>query len=450
MTGILAARKGGSVPAKYRSNFRHLYFDIAWFGVLNGSTLSFVAVYMARIGATGFHIGLFNASPAVVTLLFALPAGYWLKSRSIDRSVFWSAALFRSFYLAWILFPVLLAPEGQIWAFVGFTLVMSIPGTMLAISFNALFADAVPPEWRAHVAGIRNALLAVSFILTSLLCGYLLVHLPFPLGYQVVFGIGFLGAALSTVHLWFIQLPSGHHERPLTGQSLGDQAHPGMTRSLGDTIRTSVGLRYLTRRRRLNVPHIGILRGSYGKILLILFLYHLSLLLPGPIYPLYWVNKLQLSDQIISLGNALFYVSVFIISPQLSRLTLRTDHRRILVMGGVVLSAYPTIMGLTRDVNLFLIDSVIGGMGWALAGGAINNYLLEHIPVDDRPAYLSWYTLALNFATLASSLSAPFIAQALGLAESLLLVGGVRFCSALVIWFWGKGEVMPARERVLS
>jgi MFS family permease len=445
MTSILAARRRRFVPAEYRSNFKHLYFDIAWFGVLNGSTLSFVAVYMARIGATGFHIGLFNASPAVITLLFALPAGYWLKNKSLDRSVFWSAALFRSFYLAWILFPILLTPETQIWAFVGFTLIMSIPGTMLAISFNALFADAVPAEYRAHVAGVRNALLAVSFILTSLLCGFLLVRLPFPLGYQVVFGIGFLGAVLSTVHLWFIHLAPGHHPRPRPGQSLGDQANPGMTRSLGDTIRTSVGLRYLTRRRQLKLPHLGILRGSYGKILFVLFLFHLSLLLPGPIYPLYWVNKLRLSDQVISLGNALFFVSVLIVSPQLSRLTMRADHRRILVLGGVVLSAYPTIMGLTRDVNMFLIDSVIGGVGWALAGGAVNNYLLEHIPVDDRPAYLSWYTLALNVATLISSLTGPIIAQALGLAQALLLVGGVRLFSSIVIWYWGKGEVVPVK-----
>ena len=29
------------IPEEYRSNFLHLYLDVAWVGVLNGSTISF-------------------------------------------------------------------------------------------------------------------------------------------------------------------------------------------------------------------------------------------------------------------------------------------------------------------------------------------------------------------------------------------------------------------------
>ncbi|NTW12734.1 MAG: hypothetical protein HGA30_05425, partial [Anaerolineales bacterium] len=47
-----------AVPPEYRPNFLHLYLDIGWYGVLSGSAINFLNIYAARIGATGFQIGL--------------------------------------------------------------------------------------------------------------------------------------------------------------------------------------------------------------------------------------------------------------------------------------------------------------------------------------------------------------------------------------------------------
>ena len=46
------------IPLEYRSHFTHLYFDIGWFGVLSGSAINFLNVYAARLGASGFQIGM--------------------------------------------------------------------------------------------------------------------------------------------------------------------------------------------------------------------------------------------------------------------------------------------------------------------------------------------------------------------------------------------------------
>ncbi|MCB0222405.1 MAG: MFS transporter, partial [Anaerolineae bacterium] len=212
MKQALTFRSARAVPRQYHTNFHHLYLDIAWFGLLNGSAIAFVAVYAARLGATPLQLGLITAGPAMVNLAFTLPAGRWLEGRALGKAVFWTSVFNRMFYLLWAFLPIFLLPQGQIWMLIGLTLLMSIPGTALAVGFNALFAEAVPLEWRGHVAGIRNALLAVSLILTSLLCGLILNYLPFPLGYQVVFALGFLGAALSSFHLWFV--------RPLPGSKI--------------------------------------------------------------------------------------------------------------------------------------------------------------------------------------------------------------------------------------
>jgi hypothetical protein len=126
ITALLRPRPAnGPVPEEHRANFRHLYLDITWFGVLSGSSVSFITIYLARIAATGFQIGLMSAIPAVVALILALPAGWWLTQRPLDRAVYKSSIFFRLFYAVWIPLPVLLAPGAQTWALLFLTLLMS-------------------------------------------------------------------------------------------------------------------------------------------------------------------------------------------------------------------------------------------------------------------------------------------------------------------------------------
>jgi Major Facilitator Superfamily. len=192
------------VPQEYRSIFNHLYLDVAWWGVLSGTTISFLVIYATRLGATGEQIGLINAGPAMVNLALALPVGIWLGKNAIDRAVFWSGMLQRLFYLVFVFLPFLFFAQTQIWVIIVASLVMSIPGTGIAIGFNALFAEVVPPEWRGHVVGIRNAILSITTVISALLAGQILTWLKFPIGYQVVFVLGFIGAILSCIHIGMV------------------------------------------------------------------------------------------------------------------------------------------------------------------------------------------------------------------------------------------------------
>ncbi len=193
-----------AIPIEYRSNFLHLYLDMFWFGVLSGSAVNFLSIYATRIGATGFQIGMISAVSAVVSLFLAIPAGRWLQTRHPGQVIFWTSVYYRFGFLLFVFLPWVFDEQGQIWAIIAITLLMAIPLTALSVGFNALFADAVPSEYRAHVAGIRNIVLSITFMATSLISGYILDHVDFPIGYQIVFGIGFFGAAMSSFHLFFL------------------------------------------------------------------------------------------------------------------------------------------------------------------------------------------------------------------------------------------------------
>ena len=435
MTAMTRASVKRPLPAEHRANFIHLYLDIAWFGILNGSAISFLTIFATRQGADGFQLGLLSAAPAVINLAITLPAGQWLQTRSLSRAVFWTSFWHRLVYLPLVFLPLVGTAQFQVWALVGLVLLMSLPGTVLAVGFNAMFAAAVPPEWRSHVTGRRNALLAVTYMVATVICGYLLDWLPFPLGYQVVFAIGLFGGMMSSLHLWFI--------RPLqttpyqNGQALGDIARPGMVRPAGDSYGAGPGLRFLTRARLQTIVRPQVLTGPFGPIVGLLFVFHLAQYLAIPIFPLYWVNTLSLTDTEISLGNAVFYATVLVGSTQLTRVTHRYHHKGVLVLGMITMSLYPALTAVTQNLTLFLITSAIGGLSWSLAGGAIANYMLERIPEGERPSHLAWYNLALNAAILIGSMLGPLFAEEMGLSSALAVAAVCRFVAALALRRWG-------------
>ncbi|OUC05162.1 hypothetical protein RY27_28935 [Litorilinea aerophila] len=425
-----------AVPAEYRARFLHLYWDIAWFGILAGSSMAFLSVYAARLGADAFQIGLLNAGPAAVGLLFTMPAGHWLRRRSVGKAVFWSAVAGRIHYLWWIFLPLLLPAQSQIWLFILLVLLMTIPGTVLAVGFNALYAAAVPPEWRSHVVGIRNALLSLVYVATSLLCGYILDHTPLHTGYAIIFGLGFVGAVMSTVHLWFLRqtTPEEQPEEEAIRAPLGDFARPGHIRLLGLNLRTAVGLRAFTRGRDL--LRLEVLQGRYGRVVAAMFAFHFAQYLPIPIFPLYWVEQLHFNDGSISLGTAAFHLAVLLGSLQLARLSQWWGNHRLTVVGALLLSSYPLLTAFTPGLGLFLVTSLIGGVAWSMVGGSLGNYLLEQIPPTDRPAYLAWYNLALNAAILLGSLSGSLLAEVFTLSEALLVAFVLRLAAGLALWQW--------------
>jgi MFS family permease len=409
-----------AIPNEYRQNFIHLYFDIAWFGILSGSAINFLNVYAARLGASAFQIGLLGAMPAMVSLFLSIPAGNWLQNRPVGKAVFWTALLSRFGYFLWIPLPWLFGNQGQIWALTAITLAMGIPMCGLSVGFNALFASAVPPEWRASVMGTRNVVQALTFIISSLGTGYLLNHLRFPVGYQVVFGIGFLAAAMSTFHLFFVhpQVETGTEAilNLETAPNLENKKHP---------INWHATLR------------LDIWRTSFRKILLVFLGFHLAQYLATPLFTIYTVNVMHLTDANIGIGTALFYVTVLLGSTQLSRLEHQVGHHKLTGWGVIGMSIYPLAMGLSHTAVQYYLLSIVGGFAWALVAGAYANYLLEKIPVDDRPSHLAWYNIILNTAVLLGSVAGPLLAGLIGIGLSLIVFGVLRLLAGAAILKWG-------------
>ncbi len=422
-----------------RANFTHLYADIGWFGLLAGSTLSFIAIYAARLGANGLQVGLLSAGPALVNMLFSLPLGRWLESQPLVRANVLAALWSRLGYLLLLLFPALFGSRLQIWGIILLSLALSLPGTVLNIGFNAMFAGVVPPEWRAHVIGRRNAISSVSSMLTLLACGLILDRVVYPLNYQIVFAIGWIGAMISVYHLARIRNPG---EAIWQGSYFPEKGRgkPGYRTRLA---RQSVQ-RFLRRLKagesragRSALLRLDLLRGRFGRFMGAYLLFYTFQYVPIPLFTIYVVNDLGLTDGQISLGSAIFQLTVTAASLYLGRLSQRYSHHRQLVAAALLFGQYPLLLYFARDATLYWAASVIGGVIYGVAAGGLLNRLMECVPEGDRPAHMALHNLVFNMGILGGSLLGPLLGEWIGLRDAMLASAGLRFLAGLVMAVWG-------------
>ena len=282
--------------------------------------------------------------------------------------------------------PLLLAPFAQVQVMIWATLLLTIPAVALAIGFNTLFAATVPMEWRGYIVGRRNAMISLVYVVTSLVSGFILTHTPLEIGYTIVFGIGAVGAVMSTYHLSCLRDIRGTpaDEPPRLRQTIGDGAQLGGVKAeQGIGGRASVALRAFTRSG--NLLRMEVLRGGFGIVILALFTFHAAQFMPAALFPLRWVDQLHFTDQQIAIGTAVFHTCVLLGSLQFERLTRRFGNHRVTVGGTALLSLYPLMTAFMPNLFWYVITSALGGFAWSMVGGALGNYLLEKVPAGDRP-----------------------------------------------------------------
>lgn len=424
------------MPSAVQHNTRQLYGDVLGFGLQAGSTLAFLPVYFAHLGGTGFHVALLTAGPAIMNLLLSLPAVTWLQNRSMLRVTFDMLVFNRLCYVPFLFLPWLVGPTAEIWILVALTALAMLPGTVINVAFNALMADLIPPEHRAQVVGGRNAVMGLSMLATSLLCGWLLEALPFPFNYQVVFALGLLGLVISTLFLARLRDNDGHtpHRRhPLLALPRAGAAHlTNIVRATTQTLTAPAGRPGVSAAS----ARLDLLRGPFGLFLLAYFLFYTFQFVPVPLLPLFWVNDLHLPDSVISIGNATFHLSLLGASAVLGPVAARVGPRRLLVISAMLYGLNPLLNAFAYNVPLVLVAHVLGGVGWGFAGGAMATRLMDRVPAHDRPAHMALYNLALYLGVLVGSFSGPVIADWLGLRESLFVGGGLRIFAAILLLLW--------------
>ncbi|MBC7316741.1 MAG: hypothetical protein H5T70_10015, partial [Chloroflexi bacterium] len=95
-------------PRDELHNERTMYAEIFFQAISTAGAMSFVSVFLVRLGAPNWMVGLDTSLPALVTILTILPAGAFVRQQAnLVRTANWSRLIWRSLVAALALLPFL-------------------------------------------------------------------------------------------------------------------------------------------------------------------------------------------------------------------------------------------------------------------------------------------------------------------------------------------------------
>ncbi|WP_299024754.1 MFS transporter [uncultured Thermanaerothrix sp.] len=381
-------------------NFRNVELDAIAVGLANAAA-PFLPVFLTRLGASSFQVGLLSSLPALTGLILALPMGQFLqRQRNIVR---WFSLSRMGYILGYGLIGVLslLMPSG--FRVVGILLLWAlatIPQTMLSITFSVVMNAVAGPHHRFDLMTRRWSILGVTTSVAVFLIGQLLDRIAFPLNYQVVFTVLGLAGILSYYFSSQIVLP--------------DMPVPDEPEARGLKERLAAYLHILRNER------------AFLSFVARRFIFLTGSALVTPIFPLYFVRVVHASDGWIATINtaqtAILMVGYFFWSAQ----SRRRGTRWILLWTTFGVGVYPVLVALTTRVELITLFAGIAGIFQAGLNLVFFDELMKRVPIEYSASFVALAQELQYVSSMVAPVLGTSLADWLGLQAALWIGGAVQ------------------------
>jgi MFS family permease len=390
-------------------NTRNLYAETAWFGIINGLATTFVSVFALRMGATTAQVGWLAALPALVNIVWLIPA-----ARIIERQrrrlplILWSGLLQRVGYLAMALVPFLIV-TGRVEALILVNTLITLPAAVINTAITSLIPDLTSPEQRGEVVSVRWLILAAAATGAALLGGWFLDLVVVPLNYQLLLGAGAVLSLISLRYLKRIRVPDavlyGRETRPRQRYSWQHLRH-----SLA-SVRS----------------HRGFLRFSLAS-----FVFYWGLYLPGALWSIFRVRDLSASDTWIGLIAVVVDGSTIAGYFLWGKIIAKRGDRWVLIVTALGVTIYSLLTALIPSIGWMIPTSILGGFAWAGCNLAMFNVMLGVCPAERRPTYVALYTALMNVTAFAGPLLGAALSDWLGIRSAFVVSSAVRGLGVLL------------------
>jgi MFS family permease len=399
-------------------NVRNVLIDGIGVGLVSGVS-TFLSVFLVRLGASPFLVGLLTSMPALTGIILAIPVGRLLeRQRNIvpwySRARVWVLSSYALTGLVPFLFELEDAPIPiiVIWA------VATVPQAIVNVAFTIVMGAVAGPNRRYYLMSRRWSSLGITSALTVALVGWLLEQFLFPINYQYVFIGSFVGGLLSFAFSSRISIPDNDRSEQAT--------------AAGHSWRV-----------RLREAWAGLRENTtYSRLLASQFVFRCGITLALPLFPLYWVRKLQISDSQIGLINTVqsgVLLGAYFLWSELSR---RRGSVLVLRLCAFGLVLYPLLTGLTSSVPALVVYAGLAGIFMAGIDLVLFDILLATCPQRHSASYIALYQTTTYVATFAAPILGTFMAEQIGYAPALFVSGGLRFAGALLFVLMGVGATV--------
>jgi Na+/melibiose symporter-like transporter len=304
----------------------------------------------------------------------------------------------------------LLFPIGRAEAFIAVIVLMTIPASLVNITFNCLFADVVPESRRPTVISVRMIIASGVVMALTPLFGHWLDTARFPENYQTLYLIGFLMSLLAVRALARIEAPA---------KALRPAAGPASAQSPRE--RLAAGLRLIADEK------------PFRRILVNTVVHVVGNWVANPLYVIYYVRVLGATDGWIGLLASVASLSAMVGYELWRRIIARHGETLPLRVTIVLAGLYPLGIALTHDLNVLLALACLNGLVQPGLNTSHFAVLLRTCPDERRPTYMAIFVTVMNAGAFVGPMVGVALAAAVGIngaiafGATLWLVGGALF-----------------------
>jgi MFS family permease len=389
-----------------KRNFRYVQIDAIGVSISNVAA-PFLPVFLTRLGASNFQVGLLSSMPGITGLVLAMFVGRFLQTRK--SIVPWYSLSRLLVILCYALTGILTLLVSErlviiatlvIWAF------STIPQTALGIAFSVVMNAVAGPEGRYALLSRRWAIFGLTGVIGTFIVTRLIDLLSFPLNYAIMFMVLSLGGFFSFYFSRKITLP--------------DQVPPPLPdmRSPIQNLRS-----YLALLR----AHPVFLSFSTKR-----FVYFSALVLSQPIMPLFLVREVHAADSQIGTVNMTFTLTMLVgyfLWPRVSR---RRGARPVLLATTLGMTFYPALSAATPNINLIILYAGISGLFQAGLDLVFFDELMKTVPPEYSATLVALAQSMQYFSMVVAPLLGTSLANYIGLGGVLWLSAALRFFGFLL------------------
>ena len=383
-----------------KQNFIKVQIDGIGIGLATAAA-PFLPVFLTRLGATNFEVGLLTAMPAATGLFFAILVGRFLQSRR--QVVPWYSGVRFLVVLCYALTglaPFIVPKEYLVQAVLLIWAAATLPQTVVSVAFSVVMNAVAGPQHRYDLMSRRWTILGLATAITVAIAGQVLDRLSFPINYQLVFMGLSVGGLLSYAYSSRIELPDVTPPPRRPGQSLS-QRFKGYV----SLIRSQPAFVSFTAKR---------------------FVYLSGAALAAPLFPLYFVREVHASDAWIGIINTAQTAILLVGYPLWSRQWRVRGARFVLLWTTLGLTLYPALTAFTHRVELIVLYAGLAGIFQAGLDLVFFDELMKTVPPEHSATFVSLAQSLQYLSTVASPLVGAFLADHIGLGGGLLVSAALR------------------------
>ena len=389
-----------------KRNFRYVQIDAIGVSISNVAA-PFLPVFLTRLGASNFQVGLLSSMPGMTGLILAILVGRFLQTRR--KIVPWYSLSRLMVILCYALtgiFTISVPEEFAILATLAIWAFATIPQTALAVAFSVVMNAVAGPEGRYALLSRRWAIFGLTGVIGTFIVTRLIDLLSFPVNYAIMFTVLSLGGFFSFYFSRKIQL--------------ADQVPPPLP--IGGSPRQNMG------------NYIALLRENPAFLSFSTkrFVYFSALVLSQPIMPLFLVRDVHATDAQIGTVNmtlTLVMLIGYFLWPWVSR---QRNGRFVLLATTFGLTFYPALSAATPQINWIILFASIAGLFQAGLDLVFFDELMKTVPVEYSATFVSLSQSMQYLSMIVAPLLGTWLADYIGLGGALWLSAGLRLFGFLL------------------